>query len=80
MAYQFQTGFEKGPKVNFYKHWPLWRTLLGMSPDPKIIASREADELAIDVLQRELVLIDDQFRIKARKAKIEFIHKWLSER
>lgn len=49
-----------------------------MQPDPKVLAAREAEGLAFEVLQRELSLIDDQFRIKARKAKIDFIQKWLS--
>ena len=66
--------------MNFYKHWPLWKSLLGMTPDPKALASREADELALDVLQRELMLIDDQFQINARKAKIAFIQGWLTTR
>lgn len=66
--------------MNFYKNWPLWKTLVGIRPDPKILATLEAEQLALDVLQRELMLIDDQYRIKARKAKIDFIQKWLSAR
>lgn len=62
----------------FYKHWPWWKSAIGIAPDTKILAEREAAQLAFDVLQRELMLIDDQFQIKARKAKIEFIQKWLN--
>lgn len=66
--------------MNFYKHWPLWKSVLGMRPDPKVLAAREADELTLDILQRELMLVDDQFRIQARKAKIDLIQKWLAAR
>lgn len=64
--------------MNFYRNWPWWKSVIGMQPDPKVLATREAEGLAFEVLQRELSLIDDQFRIKARKAKIDFIQKWLS--
>ena len=62
-----------------YNHWPWWKSVLNIKPDARTLATREAEDLALDVLQRELMLIDDQYMIKARKAKIEFIHKQFAD-
>lgn len=61
----------------FYNNWPWWKSLFGVHPTPVQLAELEAQQLAFEVLQRELQLIDDQYRLKARKAKIVFINGWL---
>lgn len=61
----------------FYNNWPMWKTVIGIRPTPVQLAELEAEQLAFEVLQRELQLIDDHHRLDARKAKIEFIYGWL---
>lgn len=63
----------------FYKHWPMWKTLLGVRPTPAKLAELEAQQLAFEVLQRELQLIDDRCSVEARKNKIAFIQDWLGK-
>lgn len=61
----------------FYNNWPWWKSVMGIRPTPHQLAEAEAQQLAFEVLQRELQLIDDHHRLDARKAKIEFIYGWL---
>ena len=61
----------------FYNNWPWWKSLMGIKPSTYQLAEAEAEQLAFEVLQRELQLIDDRHRLDARKAKIEFIYGWL---
>jgi len=65
--------------VILYNHIPWYKSIFGAKPDAKRLAELEAEQLALEILQRELQLIDDRSRIDARKQKIAFINEWLSQ-
>lgn len=60
-----------------YNHIPWYKSIFGAKPDVKLLAELEAEQLAFEILQRELQLIDDRSRIDARKMKLAHIHEWL---
>lgn len=80
MAEVLPPRLQKGSHVIFYKHWPWWKSALGIAPNTKRMVELETEALALEVLQRELTLIEDQYRIKSRKAKMDYLLKWLNKR